>query len=64
VPAARRQSGGAPPLQKKTGPFGPVSDRLQFGDQSLCQVWLLQISPPSTQPLILSVVPESVALPE
>lgn len=64
MPVAQRRSGGALPLQKKAGPFGPVSDDLESGDQSLCQVWLLQIRPPSTQPLILSVVPVSVALPE
>ena len=32
--------------------------RQDANDQSLCQVWLLQISPPSTQPLILSEVPD------
>lgn len=41
-----------------------VSYGLEFGAQSLCHVWLLQIRPPNTQPLILSAVPESVALPE
>lgn len=51
-------------LQKKTGPVKAPLVNSKQQDQSLCQVWLLQISPPSTQPLILSEVPDSVALPE
>ena len=56
----------APRLDKtKTGPLeAPSSSHKDAVDQSLCQVWLLQIRPPSTQPLILSEVPDNVALPE
>lgn len=49
----------------KNGAFAaPFSLCGSRNDQSLCQVWLLQISPPSTQPLILSEAPETEALPE
>lgn len=48
----------------ENGADWPRAPRQEWHDQSLCQVWLLQISPPNTQPLILSELPESEALPE
>lgn len=67
VVCGRRRSAIAPVLDVRNengARQAPSSCHKDMVDQSLCQVWLLQISPPSTQPLILSEAPDNVALPE
>lgn len=48
----------------KKGPLAaPFSDFALIVDQSFFQVWVRQIRPPATQPLIFSVLPDNDARP-